>query len=229
MRLVTNEPLIKRNAAIGKYAATAGLIILIGGLAVSFFGRDNPQLQLIPFYTLIIGFVLSNIGIYFSNRFVREPRADKTIEAALKGLDDKYQLYNFRLPAPHVLICPSGIFALVPKFQAGVVVWDGKRWKHKGANILLSLFGQEGLADPNAEAAAEANGVARYLAKKIGDDVPPVQAIVVFYNPNVTIEASNPPIPALHTKQLKEHIRKLPKGPTLTAEQIAKLDEALSL
>lgn len=229
MRLVTNEPLIKRNAGIGKYAATGGLIILIGGLAVSFFGRDNPQLQFIPFYTLVIGFVLSNIGIYFSNRFVREPRADKTIEAALKGLDDKYQLYNFRLPAPHVLICPSGIFALVPKFQSGVVVWDGKRWRHKGANILLSLFGQEGLANPNAEAAAEASGVAGYLAKKIGDDTPPVQAIVVFYNPNVTIEASNPPVPALHIKQLKEHIRRLPKGPTLSTEQIAKLDEALGL
>ncbi|MBM4422011.1 MAG: hypothetical protein FJ030_01300 [Chloroflexi bacterium] len=229
MRLITNEPLIKRNAAIGKYAASAGLVVLVGGLVVSFTARDNPQLQLVPFYTLIVGFILSNVGIYFANRFVREPRADKTIEAALKGLDDKYHLYNYRLPAPHVLIGPSGIFALVPKFQAGEVIWDGKRWNHKGSNFILSLFGQESLANPNAEAAAEASRVANALGKKIGGDIPPVQAIIVFYNPKVAIQAENPPIPALYVKQLKDFIRKLPKGPTLSAEQIEKLDGALGL
>lgn len=245
MRLITNEALVKRNATIGKYAAGAGLVVLLAGLLVSFYGQNNPTLQLVPFLTLVVGFILSNIGIYFTNHYRRQPRADQALEAGLKGFDDRYHLYNYYLPASHFLIAPSGLFVFVPKFQSGAVAWDGKRWKHKNANFLMSFFGQEGLANPNAEAAGDVDSMAKFLAKKIGGDVPPVQAIIVFYNPNVAIEGEPPPIPAIHVKQLKEYLRKLPKSPgapaaetagnggrrlqTLTAEQIARLDEAIGL
>jgi len=238
MRLVTNEPLIKRNAAIGKYAMIGGMLILIGGLVVSF--RPEPQYQFVPFVTLIVGFVLTNIGTYFSNRYTRF-RGDQLLENNLKGFDDKYHLYNYRLPTPHFLIAPNGIFALVPKFQRGVVTWNGKRWLHKGSNFFLSLFGQEALGNPVAEAASEAEAAARFLTKKLGEEVPPVQPIIVFCNPEVTVEAKEAPIPAVHVKQLKEYLRKIPKSPTgtggggrksnltLSPEQITKLNEALGL
>ncbi|MBI3241079.1 MAG: hypothetical protein HYZ49_02150 [Chloroflexi bacterium] len=229
MRLITNESLIKRNATIGKYTAIGGMAVLIGGLLISLFKKE-PEWQLVPFITLIIGFILSNVGIYMSNRYVRPPRPDQVLDNALKGFDDRYYLYHYRAPTPHVLICPAGVFAFVLKFQPGEVSWDGKRWRQaKGGNFLLSLFGQESLGNPNAEAAGEVEALSRFLAKKIGADVPPVQAIIVFYNPNVTVNAKDAPLPALHVKQLKEHIRKLPKGPTLSADQIAKLDEAIGI
>jgi hypothetical protein len=119
-----------------------------------------------------------------------------------------------------------------------VVQWDGKRWKHKNANFFLTFFGQEGLSNPNAEAAADAESIAKYLAQKVGGEIPPVQSIIVFFNDGVTIEAENPPIPALHVKQLKEYLRKNVKGntlkdttgrKTLSAEQIAMLDEVLKV
>ncbi len=243
MRLLTNAPLLKRNAAIGKYASLGGMIILLGGLVVSFYGANNPALQTIPFFTLIIGFMLSNIGIYYQNRYVREPRADKALEAALKGFDDRYCLYNFYLPAPHFLITPHGLFALVAKFQSGVVQWDGKRWKHvKGGSFIQSFFGREPLGNPTTDAAAEAEAAAKFLAKKVGGDIPPVQAIIVFYNPNLTLEGDSPPLPAVHAKQLKEHLRKTTKGAgptkesaaggrqiTLTPEQVVKLNEVVGV
>lgn len=238
MRLVTNEPLVKRNANIGRYGTTAGLVVLVGGLIISFYGRDNPALQTIPFVTLVVGFLLSNAGIYFTSRYGREPRTDKTLAGALKGFDDRYSLYNYYLPAPHFLITPSAIYALTAKQQSGVVQWDGKRWKHKNANFFLTFFGQEGLSNPNAEAAADAENVSKYLTQKIGGEVPPVQSIIVFFNDNVTIEADNPPIPAMHVKQLKEYLRKNVKGggakdgaarKTLSNEQIEKLDEVLKI
>jgi hypothetical protein len=226
MRLVTNESLIKRNSTIGRYASIAGLVILIGGLLVSF--RPEPQYQFIPFVTLIVGFILSNVGIYFSNRYLKY-RGDKALENNLKGFDDKYHLYNYRLPTPHFLIAPNGLFALIPKFQRGVVTWNGKRWSHKGGNFFLNLFGQEGLGNPTAEAVAEAQSASKFLVKKLGQGVPPVQAIVVFCNPETTIEAKDAPIPAMHIKQLKEYMRKLPKGPTLSSAQISQLNEALGV
>jgi hypothetical protein len=242
MRLVTNDRLIKRNATLGKYAMLAGMVVLIGGLLVSFYGRDNVYLQTVPLVALIVGFILSNTGIYFTNHYRREPRADQALEAALKGFDDKYHLYNFYLPAHHFLVTPFGIFVLIPKFQSGSVQWDGKRWKHKNSNFLLSLFGQESLANPNAEAAAEADTIAKYLAKKVGGDIPPVQAIIVFYHPNASLEGEPPTLPTVHVKQLKDLLRKWVKSPaavgggggggrrqTLTPDQLARLDEAIGL
>ncbi len=131
-------------------------------------------------------------------------------------------------PRPTALAFPR--FPPGITIQSGAVQWDGKRWKQtKGSNIFLNLFGQETLGNPNAEAAGEVESLSRFLAKKIGPDVPPIQAVVVFYNPNVTVNAKDAPIPAVHVKQLKEHLRKLPKGPTLSPDQIARLDEALGL
>jgi hypothetical protein len=124
-----------------------------------------------------------------------------------------------------------------------VVEWDGKRWKHKNANFFLTFFGQEGLSNPNAEAAADAENIAKYLAQKVGGDIPPVQPLIVFFNEKAVIEGENPPIPTLHVKQLKEYLRKTkgggskdtsaPKEPsgrkTLNGEQISKLDEVLKI
>jgi len=229
MRLITNDPLIKRNATIGKYAATGGLVVLVGGLVISLIKKE-PEWQLVPFITLVAGFILSNVGIYMSNRYVRLPRPDQTLDGALKGFDDRYLLYHYRTPTPHVLICPAGVFTFLLKFQPGEVLWDGNRWRQsKGGNFLMSLFGQEGLGNPNAEAASEVEALSRFLSKKLGMDVPPVQAIIVFYNPNVTVNAKDAPLPAVHIKQLKEHLRKLPKGPTLSNDQIAKIDEAIGI
>jgi Nuclease-related domain len=247
MRIITNDKIVKRNAAIGKYATIAGLVILVGGVAVSYLLQSqnitDVVYQWIPFATLIIGFILSNVGTYYMNRFGREPRSDTVLEGALKGFDDKYRLYNYYLPGSHFLVAPTGIYAITPKAQAGAVEWDGKRWKHKNSNILMSLFGQDNLANPNAEAAADADNIARFLSKKVGGDVPPVQSIIVFTNPKVEIKGDAPPLPTLHIKQLKEHLRKMPKasakdgsgsGPgkqlvTLNAEQLSKLDETLGI
>ncbi len=227
MRLITNEKLIKRNATLGKYTVIGGLAILVGGLIVSFSKQNDPDWQLVPFYTLLVGFLLSNVGTYYFNRYVREPRADQALEAALKGSDDRYYFYNYRLPASHVLVCPAGIYVLVPKFQAGKVEWDGKRWKHHGASLFRSIFGQEGLGNPNSEVASEIATLSKFLAKKVGGELTPVQGIIVFYSPQAQVEAKNAPIPAMHVKQLKEYLRKLPKGPSLNNQQITKLNEAI--
>jgi hypothetical protein len=72
--------------------------------------------------------------------------------------------------------------------------------------------------------------------------------LIVFYNPNAKVEANDPPIPALHVKQLKDHLRSLGKGAakskdgqggggdpgskrrgTLSPDQIARIDQAIGL
>jgi hypothetical protein len=245
MRLVTNEKLIKRNAAIGRYASLAGLIVLVSGLVFNFIvppgGTPNlpseqlnallsrPEAQFVPLITLVVGFLLSNLGIMYSNRWVRPPRPDEALDAALKGLDDRHVLYHYRLPAAHVLVAPSGVYALLPKRQGGAISFQDGKWKQTGHNRFLAFFGQDALGNPTAELAAEVAALEKFLAQKLPEVEAPVKGIIVFTNVSVTVAADDAPAPALHTKKLKEYIRRQPKGPTLSKALVAQLEEQIGL
>lgn len=231
MRLVTNPSLIKRNAIIGRYASLAGLIVLLGGLAFSFVARpgERSELQFVPFATLIVGFLLSNIGIAYSNRWVRPPRPDEALDAALKGLDDRHVLYHYRLPAQHVLVAPSGVYALLPKRQGGAITYADGKWRHTGRNRLLSFFGQEGLGNPLAEVAGEINALSKFFEKNLPEASVPIKGIVVFTNIGAVVEADSAPLPVLHTKLLKDYIRRQSKGPTLSRAMLAQLNGLLKI
>jgi hypothetical protein len=45
--------------------------------------------------------------------------------------------------------------------------------------------------------------------------------------PRAEVSAKDAPIPALHVKQLKEYVRRLPKGPTLSPQVLSDLEERL--
>ena len=57
MNILTNEKSIRRNGKIGQYTSLASLVILGGGMYVSFV---YPNLLYISFLSLSIGFVLSH-------------------------------------------------------------------------------------------------------------------------------------------------------------------------
>ena len=82
MRIFTNEKLIKRYARVSKVLSTAGILVLLSGLAASFL---RPEWYSLPFYTLIAGFMLSNIGMFLANRYVREPRPDLVLRNSMKA------------------------------------------------------------------------------------------------------------------------------------------------
>ena len=229
MREITNEPLIKRNIILSKALSAAGLLVLISGLVVSFV---RPDLSILPFYTLVTGFLLSNVGMYMNNRYTREPRPDLAISKALKGLDDRYRIYHYRLPATHTLIGPQGVYAIVTKFQGGKIWWDHKRKRlaHQGTSLFRRIFAQESLGNPIAEAGSEAQRLAKYLGRHFGDEAPPVFPLIVFTNPKIEIgELKNIPVPVLKAKRLNPYLRKLGKGDGLSDKQLVELEKQLNL
>jgi formate hydrogenlyase subunit 3/multisubunit Na+/H+ antiporter MnhD subunit len=86
MKVITNERLIKRNARIGQIATFGGLLVLIGGLVITY---RNPAYASLSWVALIGGFALSQIGMYFGNRWGRHPRPDELVDQGLKGLNDQ--------------------------------------------------------------------------------------------------------------------------------------------
>jgi hypothetical protein len=225
MKLVTNAPLIKRNARIGVVAHLGGLAILIAGMVVTFLLPSRSDLSLLA---LMAGFVLANVGIFFTNRWGRRPRPDEALDAALKGLDDQYVMVHYRMGTGHALFGPSGVYALVPKFQGGQIRFENNKWRHAGITWMRRFFAQESLGNPSLEAEAEVIGLTRKLHKLLPEDeLPPVKAIIVFTAPEAEVTTEGSPTPAMHAEKLKEYMRRQPRAASLRPDQMAKLLEAV--
>jgi hypothetical protein len=226
MRIISDDKLIRRNTAIGKYSLWIGTALLVGALVINLLAFSRPQdVSLITYViaAFFVGFTLTNIGTLFNNRWGRRP--DRGLSEALKGLDDRFTLYNYRLGAPHVLAGPSGVIVLHPKYQVGPVVYDGKRWLNPGARrMMFGLFNPDPLGNPVAEAAGDVESFNRFIKKRAPDLPVAPQALIVFLNPRAELDAKDAAIPALHVKQLKDYLRKLPKDAALSNANLTRLE-----
>ncbi len=213
MIIVRNEKLIKRNTQIGKYSGIISIVILGGGMYLSFQYQDQIMYSMVA---LILGFALSQVGIFYSNRFGRSPRPDQELDNALKGLDDQYALYHYLSPVPHLLVGPAGIWILFPYLTKGKIIFDDKkgRWKKIGGNLYMKFFAQDSIGNP----AQEINSAIKQLQKGLGKipdfEFPVIKSALVFMNEHAEVDAENAPYPTLHARQLKKVIRKEAKGDT---------------
>lgn len=228
MQVITNEKLIRNRARLGRVASFAGLAILLLGLVASLLTQWWFA-SFVSFGCLVAGFVLSQVGIYNASRWVKQPRADQTLDKILKGLDDRYQLYNYVLPASHLLLAPFGLCVIKPKDQGGKIRCQGEKWHHRaGWRRLLGFFGQEGLGNPTREVRAEVEKLRRFLAQRLPDNDVPIEGVVVFTNPQVDLETENPAVPVLDGKQLKVFLRDLNKERPMPGSQRKQLTEILA-
>ncbi len=227
MRIVANDKLIQRNSQIAKYATFGGLALLIGALVINILALTRPNEPTLLIYVMVaffVGFTLTNIGTLFNNRWGRRP--DKALADSLKGLDDRFTLYNYKLGASHVLVGPSGPIVLLPKYQAGPVAFDGRKWTNPGGRRgMFGLFNPDPLGNPVADAAAEVDNFNRYVKKQAPDVNLVPQAIAVFVHPRAEVSAKNTALPVMHVKQLKEYVRRLPRDPAFKPKDIANLVE----
>jgi hypothetical protein len=209
MKVVTNTKLIKRNAKIGQFTSIGALVILGIGLYISFKMPDKFAYSL---GALLLGFFMSQIGMYYGNRWGRSPRPDELIDKGLKGLGREYTVYHYVTAASHLLVGPAGIWTLMPYYQSGVIVYEKKRWKSKGGGFLqsyLRLFGQENMGRPEIESETEIEATRRYLTKILPEDseIPPIKALLLFNSPKVELKIENAPLPAITPKELKDFMR----------------------
>lgn len=227
MEIITNEAIIKRNAMIGRVCSYGGLAILAIGMYISFRRQD---LFYVSMLCLLGGFLLSQVGIYYGNRWGRRPRPDEYINAALKGLDGRYYLYHYVTPVSHLLVGPAGIWILMPRLIPGMITYDEnrKRWNQKGGSLYLKIFAQESLGRPDLEIDSDREAIKRYFDKFLPDTVlPETQAALLFTSEKAEVEADNAPIPTLQLKKLKDVIRKAAKSKPMSSDLITAIQEIL--
>mgnify|MGYP000955513052 FL=1 len=196
-------------------------------MVVSFTMQEQA---FISFGALIVGFILSQFGIYFGNRFGRRPRTDERITAALKGLTKDYTLYHYLAPVNHLLVGPAGVWILEPYHQRGTITYEKNRWRQKGGGLMLGylkIFAQEGLGRPDLEVQADLDSMRDALKKSLGDDLPPLNASLLFYDPRADIQADEAPHPTLKIDQLKDFLRKHAKENPFPPEQVKRITDLL--
>jgi len=213
MIIVRNENLIQRNTIIAKYSGIISIAILAAGMYLSFRYQEQIMYSMIA---LILGFTLSQVGIFYTNRFGRSPRPDQEMDNALKGLDDLFSIYHYQSSVSHLLVGPAGIWILFPFSQKGKVIYDDKkgRWKRIGGNFYMRFFAQDSIGNPTQEINAAVKRLTKGLSKIPDFELPVIKAALVFTNERAEIDAEGAPYPTLHARQLKKLIRKEAKGDT---------------
>lgn len=228
MKIIKNEKLIQRNGKIGQYTSLAALIVLGIGMYISFL---KPELITYSVVALVLGFILSQVGMFMGSRWGKSPRPDEKLDAALKGLHSDFSIYHYTASANHLLVGPSGVWVLLPYHQRGQISYEKNRWKLKGGGFLqtyMRIFGQEGLGRPDLEAETEVKNMKKFLTGKLDEaQTPEINPILVFTTDDVELDAGDSPIAALKLKQLKEFMRQGGKNRILSSEQIKALTDVL--
>ncbi len=231
MKIIKNEKLIKRNSIIGQWTSIAALLVLGGGMYMSFSNPSNPNMVTYSLIALVGGFILTQIGMYMGNRWGRSPRPDEKFDAGLKGLPGDYALYHFLTPASHLLVGPAGVWALIPYRQRGVVTYSKNRWRVGNGGFLqayMSIFGQEGIGRPDLEAESEINAIHKLLAKRLNEgEIPVINAALIFMHDEVDLQVEDASLPAMKIKQLKDFMRQKAKEKPLGQVTLAAIKSAL--
>jgi len=228
MKTIRNDKLIKRNAQIGSGTSLAALVVLGVGMYLSF---TRPELFTFSLIALVLGFTLTQVGMYMGNKFGRSPRPDEKLDAGLKGLQNEFVMYHYTTPVSHLLVGPAGVWVVLPYHQPGQATFSKNRWRIKGGGFLhgyMRIFGQEGLGRPDIEIDTEIKALKKFLLKQMDEsEIPEINGLMVFTNDNVEVNAEGSPVPALKLKQLKDFIRQKAKETKLPAETLNKLKGVL--
>jgi Nuclease-related domain len=226
MVIIRDDARVARMAKLGQYISFISIAILLGGLLLIFFGDENAIfLQLIA---LAVGWALSQVGLFLQHRYVREPRADLVLDQELKHVARDGRIYHYVLPAPHVLLLPTGVVILHAKYQKGDITADGDKWTQKGVG-LRKYFGQEGLGNPTKEAEKLVSAMANYIRKNAPDiEGVDMGVIIVFTSKEIeNLDVKNSRIPAMHAGKLKGFLRQQKdKLPPMPQEQYDALQAA---
>jgi len=219
MKVIKNEKLIKRNNRIGNWMSVGALLVLGLGMYISF---TRPDLFAWSVTSLVVGFAMTQVGMFFNNRWGRSPRPDEQLDAGLKGLPNEDTIYHYIAPVPHLYVGAAGIWVLLPLHQRGQVTYQKNHWKISGGGFMqgyLAIFGQEGLGRPELEIEAEIDSIKRFLIKNLKgeNNIPDINGALVFTNELVEIEENDAPYPALKLKQLKDFMRQKSREKQLTS------------
>jgi hypothetical protein len=231
MKIISNPKKIERNYKIGMYTTLVSLVFLIGAVALTVPGMINIENAKYSTYSplaMLIGLITSQVGVYYANRYGKSPRVDERITQSLKGLDDRYTLYHYATPVPHLLAGPTGFWILTAQYMSGTITFEKNRYRQQGVGFFARYIGQEGVSRPDMEAEGQKADFIKFVKKNLPEtELPRIESLIVFTNPKANVQAQDAPIPTIHVEKLKDYIRRLVKEKPNADKVVQKVQEIL--
>lgn len=231
MQQTVNESFVATRSRLGGLSMIAGFVVLVVGFVISLSAPTRPELLAVPWITLGVAVFLLNLGKFYQSRYGLRP--DRLLLQSLKGLDGKYHLFSFvkEIPTEHVLLTPNGVVVLELRPFTGDVINEGDKWSRPvNPSGILHLFSDGSLGNPTKDAAQDVTAVRKVLRERLGDqvaDAVPMAAIIVFTNPRVKLQVSEPAVPVVLLSDLRGELRKLRDGTRMPLDLQKKLARAL--
>ncbi len=209
MRLIANEKYITRREVVGRYAGIGSILIVIVAFVLLYSQIASPLVTpLALVVALTVGVLLSFIGGYYGERFGGPLAHHLGVRAALKGLGNRFVLFQYVLSVPHVLLGPDGLTVIVVRSQGGEVTYADGRWSHlQRGKFLRGLAGQEKIGRPELEVEHQVERMMRYLEKHLPGVEVPVRGVVLFTNPDVQLDTQDPPLSVFYGKRIRSWLR----------------------
>lgn len=230
MKRYLNTSRIQRNHNTGRFMVFSGLALLAGGFIYSLNNREEVTLVLA---VALLGTLTAQFGIAMLNRWGKNPRQDERIDAALKGLDDRWATLHYAGPTNHVLFGPAGPLALIPRTEEGVVTHEEGTWIHqKPSGGLLQRGGRKTLGSLEQKAQRELSNLEALLHSHIeSEEAYEPQPVLIFLSDEVIVEVDpeEAPIEAVHYKKAKDWLRRQARKPSPPPEIVAELAAELGL
>ncbi len=232
MRVVKNEKLIQSRGRLARWLMPLGLVALVLGFFLS-LQMSNPQSQMLSWVALIIGVFASTIGVNLADKWMelpQRPRADKTLENALRALDVRHKLYSWALPpAEQALLSPAGVTVLLVKKQEGEISCQDGKWRNKiGLRLFLSSISRERLGNPTKDLNTAMDNVRKLLATNVPDVEVPVTGLVVLSSPEAKLNIAGCIDMAATPADLRDKLRNVTASERrLTDAEYRRVEEVL--
>ena len=225
MKLVINQKFIDIRKKLAQVTTLASLGILVVGLIFAF--KRDMQSVTISYIALIAGFILSQVGMYFTSRFDRSPRLDQVLTKAFENLRHEYTFFVYTSPKPLVLTGPCGIWLIMPITANGLISFENGKWKQKGGNFLLKTLGQEGIGNPSREAEVNTDELRKYLISKgiPQEELPQITPILVVMMKTTQLgDVSGSGMVITDLSEVKRYIRRVDREACATPMDQEKRD-----
>ncbi len=215
MKVVIHSALARKRRRQATLLSVAGIAVLFLGLYFNF--QPSRQLLMYAYMSLILGSLMSWLGVSMADQWVRPPRAEEAVGEAMKGAARSYVLYHWALPADHVLLAPWGLTLFRVFNIDGPVEIRGDRWRDARplARKLFSL-GRQPVRNPERILGVESDQLRQALADRDSAlAAVPMQLAGLFTSARAELTVSEPNLPAVRADGLRDWLRVESKKPNL--------------
>ena len=181
-----------------------GIVLLASAIIVPLVG-GTPNLIIVSYIALIIGFFSFIYGTQQYSKWRRRPRIDEALDATLSRLSDRFTLIHYpeigRNSPEHVMVTPGGVLVITTKDVTGKVSVDGSRWRqHKLIFLRFFNLGAPSLGAPTAENELQMDCVEELFDAETTPGE--IEGVIVFMPDDVEIQMKEPESTVAHVSEL---------------------------